>query len=207
MTVVLPTRPARPPRVETDHHRKSGAVDGKDASIAFIVDRNGVIRSFSPAGATLLRRHDTQSHELPPGDLQRVIRETLDANAVRILEDGVLRTTVSMTPGGSYEVEARTLNVVGGAPVVLLLMYPMHTSRVAEEVFDQWGFTAREREIAATLVHGLSSIDICERLSISANTLKIHVRHILQKTNSHSRFDFLALVMRETERAVTSRGA
>ena len=57
---------------------------------------------------------------------------------------------------------------------------PQPPSAVAE-------LTAREHEVLALLIRGLSNPEICERLVISEATAKTHVAHILQKLNLRDR--------------------
>lgn len=47
--------------------------------------------------------------------------------------------------------------------------------------------TAREREVLVGIARGLSNQEIADELVISLPTVKTHVAHILQKTNSHDR--------------------
>lgn len=47
--------------------------------------------------------------------------------------------------------------------------------------------TDREREVLIGIARGMSNQEIADRLVISLATVKTHVTHILQKTNSHDR--------------------
>jgi NarL family two-component system response regulator LiaR len=53
--------------------------------------------------------------------------------------------------------------------------------------------TAREREILALMVKGLSNPQIAERLVISLSTVKFHVSSILSKLEVNSRAEAVAL--------------
>jgi DNA-binding CsgD family transcriptional regulator len=48
-------------------------------------------------------------------------------------------------------------------------------------------FTPREQEIARLLMRGLSNASIAGRLSISVNTLKTHLKHLMAKTGCRTR--------------------
>jgi len=47
--------------------------------------------------------------------------------------------------------------------------------------------TSREREVLELAVHGLSNKEICERLSVTLDAVRWHLKHIYQKLHVHSR--------------------
>ncbi len=57
--------------------------------------------------------------------------------------------------------------------------------------------TAREREILQLLADGMSNVDVSERLFISPETVKSHVRHILTKLEADTRTQAVAIALRE----------
>jgi len=57
--------------------------------------------------------------------------------------------------------------------------------------------TAREREILKLLADGLSNADVAEKLFISQETVKSHVRHILTKLEADTRTHAVAIALRE----------
>jgi two-component system nitrate/nitrite response regulator NarL len=57
--------------------------------------------------------------------------------------------------------------------------------------------TAREHDVLRLLVEGGSSAVIAGRLSISAHTVRSHIRSILPKLEVHSRLEAAALVVRQ----------
>ena len=57
--------------------------------------------------------------------------------------------------------------------------------------------TAREREILQLLADGMSNADVGERLFISQETVKSHVRHILTKLEADTRTQAVAIALRE----------
>jgi DNA-binding NarL/FixJ family response regulator len=57
--------------------------------------------------------------------------------------------------------------------------------------------TARELEVLKLVAQGLPNREIGERLFISENTVKNHVRNILEKLQLHSRMDAVMYAMRE----------
>jgi DNA-binding NarL/FixJ family response regulator len=57
--------------------------------------------------------------------------------------------------------------------------------------------TGREREILQLLADGMSNADVAERLFISQETVKSHVRHILAKLEADTRTHAVAIALRE----------
>jgi len=57
--------------------------------------------------------------------------------------------------------------------------------------------SARELEVLELVAHGLSNREIGKRLFISENTVKNHVRNILEKLRLHSRMEAVMYAVRE----------
>jgi DNA-binding NarL/FixJ family response regulator len=57
--------------------------------------------------------------------------------------------------------------------------------------------TAREREILKLLADGMSNADVAQRLFISQETVKSHVRHILAKLEADTRTHAVAIALRD----------
>ncbi len=60
-----------------------------------------------------------------------------------------------------------------------------------EKLFDEYGLSPREREVADLLIKGYATSDISHSLDITDNTVKVHVRNIPGKFNVSSRKAFL----------------
>ncbi len=58
--------------------------------------------------------------------------------------------------------------------------------------------TAREREILQLLANGMSNADAAEKLFISQETVKSHVRHILTKLEADTRTHAVAIALRQS---------
>lgn len=58
--------------------------------------------------------------------------------------------------------------------------------------------TAREREILQLLADGMSNADVAEKLFISQETVKSHVRHILTKLEADTRTHAVAIALRDS---------
>jgi DNA-binding NarL/FixJ family response regulator len=57
--------------------------------------------------------------------------------------------------------------------------------------------TPREREILQLLADGMSNADVAQRLFISQETVKSHVRHILAKLEADTRTHAVAIALRD----------
>lgn len=60
---------------------------------------------------------------------------------------------------------------------------------------EQFSLTKRETEVLACVYRGLNNPEIAETLFISDNTVKRHMNHIFQKTQTRSRYDLIAKVL------------
>jgi DNA-binding NarL/FixJ family response regulator len=56
--------------------------------------------------------------------------------------------------------------------------------------------TARELEVLRALAEGLTTPQICDRLSISRNTLRTHVQHVMTKLHAHSKLEAVTVGLR-----------
>jgi DNA-binding NarL/FixJ family response regulator len=57
--------------------------------------------------------------------------------------------------------------------------------------------TDREMEVLTLVAQGLNNRDIAKQLFISENTVKNHVRNILEKLHLHSRMEAVVYAVRE----------
>lgn len=56
--------------------------------------------------------------------------------------------------------------------------------------------TGREKRILDLLAEGRSTVEMCEALGISANTVRSHVRNLLRKLGAHSRAEAMSVALR-----------
>ena len=57
--------------------------------------------------------------------------------------------------------------------------------------------TDREMEVLKLVAQGLNNRDIAKKLYISENTVKNHIRNILEKLHLHSRMEAVVYAVRE----------
>lgn len=81
----------------------------------------------------------------------------------------------------------------GGSYVDPALMPAFLEARDREDLL-----TAREREILQLLANGMSNADAAEKLFISQETVKSHVRHILTKLEADTRTHAVAIALRQS---------
>ena len=67
-------------------------------------------------------------------------------------------------------------------------------ARLFSQVADEFGLSAREREVFTMLAQGHTSAFIAESAGITPGTAKAHVAHIYQKLGVHSKDEMLELV-------------
>jgi DNA-binding NarL/FixJ family response regulator len=94
----------------------------------------------------------------------------------------------------AHETLVRALEKVAGGDSFIdpALMPAFLSGKDREEML-----TAREREILQLLADGMSNADAAQRLFISQETVKSHVRHILAKLEADTRTHAVAIALRD----------
>ena len=93
----------------------------------------------------------------------------------------------------SHETFVRAIEkVAGGDTFVDPALMPAFLGKEQTEAL-----TAREREILQLLADGMSNADVAQKLFISQETVKSHVRHILTKLEADTRTQAVAIALRE----------
>lgn len=70
-------------------------------------------------------------------------------------------------------------------------------ARGREEVLEDVRMTRREREVIELIGEGLSNKEIAQRLNIAADTVKSHVRNVMEKLALHTRLQIAAFARKE----------
>ena len=109
----------------------------------------------------------------------------------RALDSGALGYILKEAP---HETLVRAIEKVaaGEGYVDPALMPSFLAAREAPDML-----TTREREILQLLADGMSNADVAQRLFISQETVKSHVRHILTKLEADTRTQAVAIALRE----------
>jgi DNA-binding NarL/FixJ family response regulator len=72
---------------------------------------------------------------------------------------------------------------------------PEVAARLAEHVSDE-ALTAREKDVLKHVAGGNRNRDIAERLLISEDTVKVHVKHIMEKLGANDRTEAVTIALR-----------
>jgi len=72
---------------------------------------------------------------------------------------------------------------------------PEVASRLAEHVSDE-SLTEREKDVLRHVAQGNRNRDIAERLFISEDTVKVHVKHIMEKLGANDRTEAVTIAVR-----------
>lgn len=91
-------------------------------------------------------------------------------------------------------VEALVLVAAGGSYVDPRLRSALLSRRVTEHLPS---LSNREREILDLLAQGLTGEAVAERLVLSAETVKTHIRNAMAKLEAHTRVHAVAIALRE----------
>jgi DNA-binding CsgD family transcriptional regulator len=79
-----------------------------------------------------------------------------------------------------------------GPTTVSLIVEPTRTDEIAELLADAYRLSAREREVAALAVRGLTNAQIGTRLYLSPHTVGDHLKRIFEKTRVTGRTELAA---------------
>lgn len=160
-----------------------------------VLDEAQTLRPFNTRAAQLFESEALAGDLLtarPAHPLSQAIRAVVEGESTEA------ETQILTFPSNRrYSMESSRRSERGRERWLLVLLEPVTTAVVeAEELFETWGLTAREAEIARMIASGEPSDSICRALSISDHTLKTHVRHLLEKSGSRNRVDLLSRLVR-----------
>jgi DNA-binding CsgD family transcriptional regulator len=140
------------------------------------IDREGAILRASPAAHELLRAFDLDGHQPVPHGVYA---------AKHGVEAGCFRA-----PSGEW-LAFRRFDLGGRAAILLDRATPDEVRRTTMLAF---GLTARERQVAALVLDGLSNAQLAGELRIAVYTAKDHVKALLTKTGASSRSELARLL-------------
>lgn len=164
---------------------------------SYVIDESGIIRWINPAAERLVGnvRGRQFTSVVAPEEKTRARDEfakkvyggatTTDADVV-LVDD----------TGNRVMVEVHSVRLRRGDRVVGVFGQLEHEP-MSEPVGALSALTPRQSEILRLLEHGRSTDQIAEELHLSRETVRNHVRHILQALGVHSRLEAVALARHE----------
>ena len=142
----------------------------------------------------------------PAGDLAGLTVDDLTPDWLRpclvegwpeFLRDGSIlqRRAVTLPDGSTAEVDYyATANVLPGRHLAVYIPQLSGNGRPGEAARTE--LTPREREVVQLLAAGLSGAMIAERLVISRETVRTHIRNAMEKTGARTRPHLIAIAIR-----------
>ena len=125
---------------------------------------------------------DANLFEAIKSGAQGYLLKTLESRELCELLEGVGRGESALTP----------------LLATKLLQEFAHPTRAAPEKNDPDALTEREREVLELLVLGVTSNrKLAKELGVTENTVKFHVRHILDKLHLHNRAQVVGFALRQ----------
>jgi DNA-binding CsgD family transcriptional regulator len=181
----------------TEEIRGSGSVEAHDrnafeSAIArlpypvFVVDDNDRLRTMNSHARALVasdRLRETLLDTDPSHPLAQAVAR------IRTGPPGDDAPVLVFPSGSRFELIHSTPSVKGAKRWLMLMLRPVTTRAVVdlEQIRMLWNLTRREGEIAARCIAGKTTIEICESLYISRETLKTHMSRILRKAGCETR--------------------
>jgi DNA-binding NarL/FixJ family response regulator len=101
----------------------------------------------------------------------------------------------ALKEGTPTELTGALETVADGGTYVDPRLRPALLSRQATQRMP--GLSKREREIMDLLSHGLTGEDVAERLVLSSETVKTHIRNAMSKLEANTRVHAVAIALRE----------
>lgn len=98
--------------------------------------------------------------------------------------------------GSRFSIEASRRSEKNVNRWIVLLVTDAPPAPTIEALLEEWKLTQREKDVANLMIEGLSSAQMCDRMAIAENTLKSHVKAILEKSEAENRTAFLAKLLR-----------
>ncbi|HKY64075.1 MAG TPA: helix-turn-helix transcriptional regulator [bacterium] len=103
--------------------------------------------------------------------------------------------TLTLHDGRTAQAGLSVCRTSNGSPVVLaFFLSDIKGGENHCEVVNSWGLSPAEKRVLEFLVLGLTNASIAQRLYVSIETVRTHVKHILDKLQAHTRTEaaFLA---------------
>ena len=124
-------------------------------------------------------------------DIKIVLDKTtfeISDNSQRLFKDMEKQKVVEK---GKEESEMKPLQIEDAPNLTLKSKEEEKTQSEIKDIFDQFDFSTREKEIATLIIEGKSDKEIAFELNISPQTVATHNKKIFKKTGVHSRVELI----------------
>ncbi len=172
----------------TEGFRCTGKFDSIESAIYKLEDSDVVLLDIGLPGKSGIEGIGDIRKKLPSAQIVMLTAHDEDKLIFHSILAGANGYLLKKTP------PARLLHAIEDAAAGGMPMTPIIASRVIE-IFKKWvpepdqqiSLTSREEEILALLVEGMNYNLIGEKLYISLDTVRNHIRHIYEKLHVHSK--------------------
>jgi DNA-binding CsgD family transcriptional regulator len=157
---------------------------------AFLFDERLEIVSATPAARTW-------EALMPPHSTIALHAVALRAQALGVGDGGMsLRSRLRLTTGEWLVLHAARLEATAKEPqrLTAVTLEPAQGDDLASLLLRLHGLSTREREVAAMLLEGLPTDATAQKLSITSNTLRDHVKSVFAKVGVSSRPELMAFL-------------
>jgi DNA-binding CsgD family transcriptional regulator len=169
--------------------------EGPEAPGLLVLTDKGEVESATPGVERWLQA-------LPDGDWDAgKLPSSVRAVAGRALrtaehpdEPGQVAVSRVLSRAGTWVVLHGACLVSGSARRVAVIVESAHPARIAPLLMSVYGLTEREQEVTRLVLQGNSTVEIAERLVVSAHTVQQHLKSIFDKTGVRSRRDLVGKV-------------
>jgi len=127
--------------------------------------------------------------------MNELAREVLGAKPIQDLLDDLdgNESTFISTRTGDYHI--RRISTQHSSPLKIILIERFPENKLIERNMKQKGFTSRQKEVALLIVIGYSNKEIAEKLFISQNTVKEHMKNIFSNMSISCRSELFPKLM------------
>ncbi len=170
--------------------------DGPEAPGLVVLDEDWNVESLTPGAEGWLA-------ELPDGDWdgQGKLPPSVLAVAGRALRTAegesapgeVALARVLSTEGRWILLHGASL-VAGGTRRVAVIVEAAHPARITPLLMTAYALTEREQDVTRLVLHGDSTAQIAERLSVSPHRVQQHLKSVFEKTAVRSRRELVGKV-------------
>ena len=125
-------------------------------------------------------------------------------------EPGQIAVARVLSRSGMWVVLHGVSLISSGSRRVAVIVEPAHPARISPLLMSAYGLTEREQDVTRLVLQGNSTVEIAERLVVSAHTVQQHLKSVFDKTGVRSRRDLVGKVffahyeprLRDNERRV-----